>query len=132
MGHPPEDDFVAGAHCANFEAAFGTTETPLTVKCVLEGITKCPLYPNPPINGSFILPRMGVGCIWRLIFPDQDIVWSLDGGGTMQVIDLRWPRGTFFIAAGLTDFYNNLLSCPGQPAGGGTATITWGPEIPKL
>ncbi|KKM24029.1 hypothetical protein LCGC14_1609230 [marine sediment metagenome] len=131
MGNPPDSDFVAGDQCVAFETLFGETSTPAKVKATLVGITKCPLYPNPPKNGSFILTQTGSPCIWQGIENFQEILWSLLGGGSMQVIDTAFPLGVFFLAVGQTDFYNNTQTCPGVGTGG-TVKITWGPEIPKL
>lgn len=132
MGNPPTEDFVAGVHCASFESTFGTTETPLSVRAVVEGMVKCPAYPNAPVNGSFILDQDPGGCTWSATAGNQFLSWGVGAVKAFAIIDLFPASEMFFEHVILSDSFINQRTCPSSGASGGTAIITWGPEIPRL
>ena len=142
MGEIPTYEYDDGNNCDRcfgIGKTFGDVKTPKTVKAVFSGITVCPGgLPNP--NGSYLLTQGGP-CNWSFIDAKWDCQFKIsvaDNGGFIaelglsgfQII-LAWYFGATNTECSIT-FTNNYAvgDCPVVLGGyGGTAEISWGPEI---
>lgn len=132
MGNPPDSDFTAGVQCVNFETAFGESTTPLILKVVFADMVICAPYPNPPENGIYFITQDVNPCRWIGFGITGVVFLDFSGAGAIDLSDTAFPLGLWFNAGGIADSYINANTCPGFAATGGTAIITWGPEIPRL
>jgi len=134
MGLDPDDDTydtdLECTHCV--DALFGGV-TPQFVMATITGIIRCPLSPDPPPNGSFLLTQT-LPCHWEAAYLGYTISWGLEAARSSFVAGA--PNNWFFISvieAPCRDYFKSTIATCffNQTIGKfGEAHIFWGPGIP--
>lgn len=133
MGTDPEtDDYEEGAECALCVDALFDGVTPKYVEVDVSGITKCPIAPNDPPNGTFLLTQTAA-CRWQFLTDDfVAFIWELNAGNSIfSILRLGFIWFTATVADDCIDAFANQNVCGVGPVYGenGYALCYWGPTI---
>ncbi len=136
MGLDPGDDvFTPGIQCpACKDAIFGGV-TPKYVMATFHDTIACPVFMGQSIDGAYLLTQQPLSpCSWYAFIVGRfHITYTVSPTSGLDVsMPLMWQ--SFFTDLNnpiCQDTFTNTTICgpPGVKTTGGTAIITWGPDI---
>lgn len=134
MGLDPDDDtYDAGDECTRCVDVLFDGVTPEFVMATIFGIIRCPLSPDPPPNGSYLLTQTGP-CSWEAAYLGYTIGWYLMAAESWFVAGA--PNNWFFQSTPQVicrDYFKSkITACVFNQTIGkfGEAHVFWGPGIP--
>lgn len=131
MGTIPSPEYDEGADPVN-PGPWDPEPAPLNLRVTFTGVSNCPGGPWPPSpDGGYTFVQDGGNKErWQHNGPVFQMTYDLAGGPILGVSD--FPAGfAHFQGNGLLLVLANVLACgfPNVVSDGGTATLSWGPEI---